>query len=215
VNEATSGSFDPEPVFEFVRPRWQARAACHPATLPKAVWEPWGDSPTDLFFPEGGCSPARRKVIESVCAGCPVQQECYEHGVSHEKDGFWGGAGSVTLRRTRSTRQLRLQTPEIDPGTHLVIGTFYEPGHGTQARYQRHRREGTPVCPACQAAHREAMRPQKAAEYAAWMETATDEEKAAANAARRVRERVQEADRRRAQPAEDLDGTWVAEFTSA
>ena len=32
-------------------------------------------------------------------------------------------------------------------------------GHGTEARYKRHRREGEPACPAClEAAAREAVR---------------------------------------------------------
>lgn len=65
------------------------------------VWE-WQyegvcrDLDSDLFFhPEGERGPARRRRAanaKSICAGCPVMQECRDHALaSKEPYGIWGG----------------------------------------------------------------------------------------------------------------------------
>ena len=62
---------------------WQFEGACR-------------DADENLFFhPEGERGPARRKRDEAavqICAGCPVIQECRNHGLSvREPYGVWGG----------------------------------------------------------------------------------------------------------------------------
>lgn len=55
---------------------------------------PRGD-PQLFFHPEGERGPARHKrdaAAVEVCAGCPVIQQCREHGLSvREPYGVWGG----------------------------------------------------------------------------------------------------------------------------
>ncbi len=144
-----TGSSEPEPPFEFKRPAWQARAACHPSVLPREVWEPWGKHPVDMFFPQDNpTSPSQRQAIRTVCCGCPVRVECEEHAVAHESDGFWAGNGSVKLRLLRRERGIRRQTPEVDESGR-VIGTYIEEGHGSVPRYKRHLSDGTPPCELC------------------------------------------------------------------
>jgi WhiB family redox-sensing transcriptional regulator len=72
--------------------------------LPVAVTEVWEwqlegscreADPRLFFHPEGERGPARRKRDEAavqICAGCPVIQECRNHGLSvREPYGVWGG----------------------------------------------------------------------------------------------------------------------------
>ena len=62
---------------------WQYEGACRDA------------DPQLFFHPEGERGPARSKrdaAAVAVCAGCPVLQQCREHGLSvREPYGVWGG----------------------------------------------------------------------------------------------------------------------------
>ena len=62
---------------------WQLEGACREA------------DPRLFFHPEGERGPARHKrdaAAVAVCAGCPVIQQCREHGLSvREPYGVWGG----------------------------------------------------------------------------------------------------------------------------
>lgn len=57
-------------------------------------------APVDWFFPERGASAAPAK---SICAVCPVIDECREYGMS-QKFGVWGGLSERERRRIRSQR---------------------------------------------------------------------------------------------------------------
>ena len=63
--------------------QWQLEGACRDA------------DPQLFFHPEGERGPARHKrdaAAVQVCAGCPVLQQCREHGLSvREPYGVWGG----------------------------------------------------------------------------------------------------------------------------
>jgi WhiB family redox-sensing transcriptional regulator len=71
---------------------WKARAAC-------------ADTPTAIFYPEPGDSPA---VAYAVCKACPVRAECSQAG-EQEQFGIWGGRSAASLRRRR--RHAKRNTP--------------------------------------------------------------------------------------------------------
>lgn len=73
------------------RPEWQDRANCA------------GADP-DLFFPEHGES---LNIVRSICAACPVRDECLdyavEEGIHH---GIWGGKSERERRGMRRRRRV-------------------------------------------------------------------------------------------------------------
>ncbi|HEY9556843.1 MAG TPA: WhiB family transcriptional regulator [Acidimicrobiales bacterium] len=68
------------------RPSWQRQAACR------------GEDP-ELWFPGRGASTSEAK---SICAECPVADECKATGLQ-EKHGIWGGLSERQRRQERST----------------------------------------------------------------------------------------------------------------
>ena len=86
------------------------------------------------FFPSRGES---LRPAKTVCADCPVRQECLDYSLSQEYPmyGVWGG----TSERER-TRMLRNPPPR-------PINC------GTSGGYQAHLRRGEPSCSACRRAH--------------------------------------------------------------
>lgn len=81
----------PPPLLDLIRrPRWMARAACR------------GQGPA-AFFPSRGETPG---AAREVCAGCPVQVECFDHAMADpDLDGCWGGMTArerAVLRREAS-----------------------------------------------------------------------------------------------------------------
>lgn len=56
----------------------------------------------EIFFPNKGGSTREAK---SVCARCPVAQECLEYAVAtDQRYGVWGGKGRRALNRLRKMR---------------------------------------------------------------------------------------------------------------
>jgi len=151
---------EPEAMFEFTRPAWQAKANCHPDVIPD-VWQPFGPTPVDLFFPpdtRGRITATRRAAIAQVCGGCTVRLECREHALKHEDGGWWANEQVTDFRHERRVRGIRLDTPEVAPDGR-VLGTFFYPPHGTMARYAMHVRAGEKPCEVCQDGSREQRRP--------------------------------------------------------
>jgi WhiB family redox-sensing transcriptional regulator len=72
---------------------WRRRAAC-------------SDKPTALFFPDLKRPDAGVMVAEakSVCAGCPVREDCLTAGWD-ECHGIWGGLTVAERRAARRSRQ--------------------------------------------------------------------------------------------------------------
>lgn len=62
---------------------WQVSGSCREA------------DPRLFFHPDGERGPARRKrdaAAVAVCAGCPVIEQCRQHGLTvREPYGVWGG----------------------------------------------------------------------------------------------------------------------------
>lgn len=68
--------------------------------------DPWQDealcaqTDPDAFFPEQGMS---SRDAKSVCAACPVRQECLEYALENdERFGVWGGLSERERRALRS-----------------------------------------------------------------------------------------------------------------
>lgn len=175
-----------EPVFELVRPAWQARSNCHPLVIPH-VWQEFGDHPVDLFYSEEAITRERRAAIAKVCGPCPVARECRAWAVEHELEGFWGGVGSTTIARERKATGVKLDTPEIDPRTRKVIGTFYDPPHGTAERYALHMRPGGDKnpCEACTEARAISLQSYRAEKWQEIKRTETPESRRVRLAVRR------------------------------
>lgn len=187
--EPTPGAPAEEALFEFSRPAWQSRANCHPDVIPH-VWQEFGDSPVDLFYPEGLVTRERRAAIAAVCGDCPVRAECRAHAVQHERVGFWGGVGTVVIANERSDQGVRLHTLEIDRDHHQTIGTFIPPAHGSDARYYLHFRAGEKPCDVCTYAHAQATEELKSRQWQERKRSETPEQRARRLESSRVRGRL-------------------------
>ena len=97
---------------------------------------------TSLFFTDTGNVTEARQA-KSVCAGCPVLEECMEYAVADpELSGVWGGTTSRErreIRRERGTtsRMARVKTPAAC---------------GTASGYNRHRVLQEEPCDSCREA---------------------------------------------------------------
>ena len=176
--------------FIFTRPAWQTRANCHPDVIPH-VWQPFGEFPSALFFPEEEedlkTREARLGAIDVVCGTCPVRDACVDWAVDHEKFGLWGGTTPSGRAQMRIQRGGSFHAPETDESGR-VIGTFIPPAHGTQARYSQHRRDGEVPCEECCIGNTLAGNPAKADQ---WAETKRNPAAVEAlNAASRERRRL-------------------------
>lgn len=72
-------------------PGWRELAACEGEDL-------------DTFFPVGSAGPAlwQERRAKSICAGCPVAEECLSHALRTGQDhGIWGGLTSEERRDLR------------------------------------------------------------------------------------------------------------------
>lgn len=83
-------------------PAWKASAEC-------------ADLPTELFYPDTGAQSVPVVAIaKSVCARCPVREQCLEHAVdTNERWGIWGGLTYTERRTERRRRYGNKDTPEI------------------------------------------------------------------------------------------------------
>jgi WhiB family redox-sensing transcriptional regulator len=116
-----------EPVGE-----WALRAAC-------------AGMDASIFFPCRGNAGMRE--AKTVCARCPVKQQCLDHAMAQgESEGIWGGLNASERER------LGCRKPRVN----------YDIVCGTDAGYSWHRRHGEPACEPCLEAHRMANRRWKA-----------------------------------------------------
>lgn len=85
-------------------PAWRARAACRGVD-------------TNLFFPH---SPSRgrgaTRIIQqakSICARCPVRDECLKTALENNERGIWGGTTYRERKKLRAEhRQRHAETPD-------------------------------------------------------------------------------------------------------
>lgn len=95
--------------------------------------------PEDFVGLEARTREARAKA---VCAGCPVQMECFERGVVAEKWGVWGGTSARERRELRSQlhiwvkvyfydsrhpdREAKMGSKDADDGYRMGVEDMYE-----------------------------------------------------------------------------------------
>ena len=78
------------------RMEWAGQAACTGTGV-----ETWYDGDSRTVSPN-------EQTLRRVCSSCPVQMECQEHAVMHERWGFWGGMSAAERARLRRKRNLIL-----------------------------------------------------------------------------------------------------------
>lgn len=78
--------------YVFDRPDWYDDAECR-------------GYPTNLWYPgdKQSISPKAKKI----CARCPVQNECLEHGIENEFYGVWGGMSLRQRSKIRGSRGIK------------------------------------------------------------------------------------------------------------
>jgi WhiB family redox-sensing transcriptional regulator len=78
---------------------WQLLGACR------------GEDPNLFFHPEGERGPAREareSAAKSICARCPVRDDCATHALAvREPYGIWGGLSEEDRERILSRRRMR------------------------------------------------------------------------------------------------------------
>jgi WhiB family redox-sensing transcriptional regulator len=77
--------------------RWQDEAAC-------------AGLGANLFFPAddmGGEHYEHREVVDAVCGGCPVRDECLEYALQWEEFGIWGGKTPKQRRAINRKRRVK------------------------------------------------------------------------------------------------------------
>lgn len=102
---------------------WRAHAAC--IGVPTEVFYPSPKARSDASFAEA----------RSYCDRCPVSRECREAG-QMEPDGVWGGVPAFVRAGGRTDQRCGrgFRTPD---------------GHGSEAGYVTHRRNGEAPCDLC------------------------------------------------------------------
>jgi Transcription factor WhiB len=74
----------------------------------------------DDFYPPTG--KALAEGTQEMCDRCPVQYECLEHALLHEKYGYWGGKSERQRIKIRAKRGIKCHAPQtnswVDPWTH-------------------------------------------------------------------------------------------------
>lgn len=94
VRAAQRAEDGPPPTLRLVEPTpfWFRFAACRPEFADRPI-----DQWVDQFFPGRG---APTSPVKAICAECPAQEACAEHGMA-EKYGIWGGFSERERRRLR------------------------------------------------------------------------------------------------------------------
>ena len=67
--------------------------------------------PTEWWFPERGRQ-IMIPVAVAICRGCPIQQECLDWALKHERTGIWGGLPERRRQKIRRMQHIRYQSPE-------------------------------------------------------------------------------------------------------
>lgn len=76
---------------------------------------PWADQatcrtlPVDVFYGGKGASPDMR--IAAACRRCPVQADCYQHALHHERYGYWAGTTELDRKQIRQRLGIAVNPP--------------------------------------------------------------------------------------------------------
>lgn len=101
---------------------------------------PWRDDaackgePLESFFPD---SPDQvPPEIRVLCSTCPVREDCFEHGLTHEAYGIWGGMSQAQLQRLRTARP-RPARNSSPASARFATSSLATSPHPARARYRR------------------------------------------------------------------------------
>lgn len=73
---------------------------------------------TEVFYPPKDLfTRDEERMIDKMCAGCPIKQACLEWGLAHERYGVWGGTTPAMRNRLRS----RVGWDVTDPSNNPVL----------------------------------------------------------------------------------------------
>lgn len=73
---------------------------------------------TEVFYPPKDLfTRDEERMIDKMCAGCPIKQACLEWGLAHERYGVWGGTTPAMRTRLRS----RVGWDVTDPNNNPVL----------------------------------------------------------------------------------------------
>src|SRR3954451_3510452 len=100
---AMSEPWKATPRAEWDADNWRTASACR-------------DLDSNLFFPAGETGPAAIQIAQakSICAQCPVANECLEFALAtHQDYGIWGGTTEDERRQIRREWRARLRSQRI------------------------------------------------------------------------------------------------------
>jgi len=60
------------------------------------------NKPVDLFFDYYEDYPEVAKRVDTMCAECPVREQCLEYGIENDESGVWAGRYLVLGKYSRS-----------------------------------------------------------------------------------------------------------------
>ena len=122
-----------------------------------------------LFYIERG-EQISQDVI-NACLACPVQEQCQEYAIKHEKYGYWGGLSEKARQNLRTERGIKLESPNGDwmnwqavtrqiraanfGEKKVKVSTKKVAQCATVSGYMKHRRDKTVICEPCRQANRE------------------------------------------------------------
>lgn len=89
---------------------WQEKSLCRKEKKFNPETKQYVPYTIDDFYPTAG-----KKVSEEIkkmCKRCPVNIECLEQGLIHEKYGEWGGVSEKQRRIIRRQRDIKFVSPQ-------------------------------------------------------------------------------------------------------
>lgn len=117
-----------------MRNEWMAKARCR-------------DMNPELFFDQGNEFKAAKinPIAAKACSECKVRDQCYVYALKHESFGYWAGTTPPERRRLRKAAGITLEP--------MIIELKAYAPHGSDARYNAHRRLGEDPCDLCKDGH--------------------------------------------------------------
>lgn len=78
---------------------WQAKSLCKKQMKYDPKTKSFTHFTVSDFYPGSGKTVTQE--VRKMCNRCPVQKECLEHGLRHERYGQWGGISEVQRVKVR------------------------------------------------------------------------------------------------------------------
>lgn len=66
-----------------------------------------------FYLQDGSSGWTNLNKMRALCAGCPMQVECLEYALEHERYGFWAGTTENERARIRKSRTLMARKERV------------------------------------------------------------------------------------------------------